>query len=156
MNHLIFSAVLTACLGIGGHQHTFKPHRPFQDPTKEYYYKEPSQLNFSQLYSWPALVLPHSLTSIAVYILTYYMICTQKDVLLVIGGIPNCYLAHWVPSVELVFPRILVIYTDGLSKKGFAAQHEGSKLEVNFNDWLEIWAAWLCDLQLASDQEVIP
>ncbi|KAJ9071149.1 hypothetical protein DSO57_1000154 [Entomophthora muscae] len=71
MNHLIFSAVFKAFLVIGGHQYT-QQHGPFNNPSGKYYYKEPAQLNSSERYSWPTLVLPHSIQSIAIYTCIYY------------------------------------------------------------------------------------
>ncbi|KAJ9056091.1 hypothetical protein DSO57_1036591, partial [Entomophthora muscae] len=73
MNHLIFSAVLTACLGIGDHQYNHQ-HGPFNKPPGKYYYKEPVQLNSSEQYFWPTLVLPHSTQSIAIYACIYYVL----------------------------------------------------------------------------------
>ncbi|KAJ9058334.1 hypothetical protein DSO57_1013385 [Entomophthora muscae] len=71
MNHLIFSAVLTACLGIGGHQYNHQ-HGPFNKSPGKYVYKEPAQLKSSEQYSWPTLVLPHSTQSM----MTVYPIMT--------------------------------------------------------------------------------
>ncbi|KAJ9087952.1 hypothetical protein DSO57_1027972 [Entomophthora muscae] len=73
MNHLIFSAVLIACLGIGGHQYNHQ-HGPFNKPPGKYIYKEPAQLNSSKQYSWPTLVLPHSTQSVAIYTCVYYVL----------------------------------------------------------------------------------
>ncbi|KAJ9086641.1 hypothetical protein DSO57_1001922 [Entomophthora muscae] len=73
MNHLIFSAVLTSCLGIGGHQYNHQ-HGPFNKPPGKYYYKEPAPLNSSEQYSWPTLVLPHSTQSVAIYTCVYYVL----------------------------------------------------------------------------------
>ncbi|KAJ9053867.1 hypothetical protein DSO57_1020308 [Entomophthora muscae] len=73
MNHLIFSAVLTACLGIGGHQHTHQ-HGPYNEPPHEYFYEEPAQLNSSEMYSWPTLVLPRSTQHVAIYTFVFYVL----------------------------------------------------------------------------------
>ncbi|KAJ9069894.1 hypothetical protein DSO57_1014024 [Entomophthora muscae] len=79
MNHLIFSAVLMACLGISGHQYN-QQHGPFNNSSGKYYYKEPAQVNSSKWYSWLTLVLPHSTQSVAIYTCIYY----------VITYLPNC------------------------------------------------------------------
>ncbi|KAJ9065618.1 hypothetical protein DSO57_1017549 [Entomophthora muscae] len=73
MNHLIFSAVLTACLRIGGHQHTHQ-HGPYNEPPHEYFYKEPAQLNSSEMYSWPTLVSPCPTQHVAIYTFVFYVL----------------------------------------------------------------------------------
>ncbi|KAJ9084114.1 hypothetical protein DSO57_1027661 [Entomophthora muscae] len=73
MNHLIFSAVLTACLGIGGHQYN-QPHGPFNNSSGKYFYKELGQLNSSNQYYWSMLILPHSAHSVAIYTCMYYLL----------------------------------------------------------------------------------
>ncbi|KAJ9049570.1 hypothetical protein DSO57_1023144 [Entomophthora muscae] len=73
MNHLIFSAILTACLGIGGHQHSHQ-HGPYNKPPDKYFYKEPAQLNSSKTYSWPMLVLSRSTQHVAIYSFVFYML----------------------------------------------------------------------------------
>ncbi|KAJ9084937.1 hypothetical protein DSO57_1018970 [Entomophthora muscae] len=73
MNHLIFSAVLTACLGVGGHQY-FHQHGPHNKLPNEYFYEEPVQLNSSETYSWPTLVLPHSTLHVAIYSFVFYVL----------------------------------------------------------------------------------
>ncbi|KAJ9055491.1 hypothetical protein DSO57_1003568 [Entomophthora muscae] len=73
MNHLIFSAVLTACLGIGGHQYTHQ-HGPYNKPPNKYFYKEPAQLNSSETYPWPTLVLPCSTQHVAIYTFVFYVL----------------------------------------------------------------------------------
>ncbi|KAJ9064037.1 hypothetical protein DSO57_1034662 [Entomophthora muscae] len=73
MNHLIFSAVLTACLGIGGQQYNHQ-HGPYNKLPDKYFYEEPAQLNSSKQYSWPMLVLPRSTQHIAIYTCVYYVL----------------------------------------------------------------------------------
>ncbi|KAJ9068983.1 hypothetical protein DSO57_1023191 [Entomophthora muscae] len=73
MNHLIFSAVLTACLGIGGHQYSHQ-HGPYNKPPDEYFYEEPAQLYSSETYSWPTLVLPRSTQHVAIYSFVFYVL----------------------------------------------------------------------------------
>ncbi|KAJ9049252.1 hypothetical protein DSO57_1026577 [Entomophthora muscae] len=73
MNHLIFSAILTACLGIRYHQYSHQ-HGPYNKLPNKYFYKEPAQLNSSKMYSWPTLVLPCSTQHIAIYSFVFYML----------------------------------------------------------------------------------
>ncbi|KAJ9076843.1 hypothetical protein DSO57_1022442 [Entomophthora muscae] len=73
MNHLILSAVLTACLGIGGHQHSHQ-HGPYNKLPDKYFYEEPAQLNSSETYSWPTLVLPRSTQHVAIYSFVFYVL----------------------------------------------------------------------------------
>ncbi|KAJ9054198.1 hypothetical protein DSO57_1017161 [Entomophthora muscae] len=73
MNHLIFSAVLTACLRIGDHQHTHQQ-GPYNKPPNKYFYKEPAQLNSSKTYSWPTLVLPCSTQHVSIYTFVFYVL----------------------------------------------------------------------------------
>ncbi|KAJ9074517.1 hypothetical protein DSO57_1005539 [Entomophthora muscae] len=87
MNHLIFSAVYTACLRIGGHQYN-QQHGPFNNPSGKYYYKKPAQLNSSKWYSWPTLVLPHSTQSVAIYTCIYYKLIRRIQA---IEAISSCH-----------------------------------------------------------------
>ncbi|KAJ9073450.1 hypothetical protein DSO57_1016497 [Entomophthora muscae] len=100
MNHLIFSAVLTACLGIGGHQYT-QQHGPFNNPSGKYYYKEPAQLNSSKQYSWPTLVLHHSTQSVAIYTCIYYVLTYFAGLSIDDDSLSNCDSAHRFPSFQL-------------------------------------------------------
>ncbi|KAJ9081582.1 hypothetical protein DSO57_1013111 [Entomophthora muscae] len=93
MNHLIFSAVLTACLGIGGHPH-YQPHEPFNDPNGKYFYKEPAQLNSSNQNSWPTLVFPHSTQSL----------CSVSEPLCVGDQGSRCHFRNEIGSGDL-WPR---------------------------------------------------
>ncbi|KAJ9054792.1 hypothetical protein DSO57_1010664 [Entomophthora muscae] len=74
MNHLIFTAVLTACLGIGGYQQGSEFFGPSPDGLGHDPYYDPGQLNSSQTESWPPLVSPHSTLSIAMYTFMYYIL----------------------------------------------------------------------------------
>ncbi|KAJ9055240.1 hypothetical protein DSO57_1005940 [Entomophthora muscae] len=74
MNHLIFTAVLTACLGIGGYQQGPEFFGPFSDGLGHDPYYNPGQLNSSQTGPWPPLVSPHSMLSIAMYTSIYYVL----------------------------------------------------------------------------------
>ncbi|KAJ9052866.1 hypothetical protein DSO57_1029855 [Entomophthora muscae] len=77
MNHLIFTAVLTACLGIGGYQQGSEFFGPSTEGLGHVPYYNPGQLNSSNTGTWLPLVFPHSTLSIAMYmsaycILTYF------------------------------------------------------------------------------------
>ncbi|KAJ9048989.1 hypothetical protein DSO57_1029161 [Entomophthora muscae] len=74
MNHLIFTAVLTACLGIGGYQQGSEFFGPSTDRLGHDPHYDPGQLNSSQTESWPPLVSPHSTLSIAMYMSMYYIL----------------------------------------------------------------------------------
>ncbi|KAJ9085705.1 hypothetical protein DSO57_1011407 [Entomophthora muscae] len=73
MNHLIFTAVLTACLGIGGYQQGPEFFGSSPEGLGHDYHYDPGQLNSSNTSSWPSLVSPHSTLSIAVYTSLYYV-----------------------------------------------------------------------------------
>ncbi|KAJ9072071.1 hypothetical protein DSO57_1030946 [Entomophthora muscae] len=74
MNHLIFTAVLTACLGIGGYQQGSKFFGPSQEGFGHDPHYDPGQLNLSHTGSWPPLVSLHSTLSIVVYTSMYYVL----------------------------------------------------------------------------------
>ncbi|KAJ9078617.1 hypothetical protein DSO57_1004881 [Entomophthora muscae] len=74
MNNLIFTAVLTACLEIRGHQPGPGTIGPFPEGLGQSYFEEPAQLNSSYGGSWPPLVSPHSTLHIAMYTSTYYIL----------------------------------------------------------------------------------
>ncbi|KAJ9054598.1 hypothetical protein DSO57_1012664 [Entomophthora muscae] len=74
MNHLIFTAVLTACLGIGGYQSGPELFEPSPEGLGQDSYYDPGQLNSSQTGPWPPLVSPHSTLSIAMYTFMYYIL----------------------------------------------------------------------------------
>ncbi|KAJ9055218.1 hypothetical protein DSO57_1039644 [Entomophthora muscae] len=74
MNHLIFTAVLTACLGIGGYQQGSELFGPSPDGLGHDSHYNPGQLNSSQTESWPPLVSPHSTLSIVMYTSMYYIL----------------------------------------------------------------------------------
>ncbi|KAJ9070093.1 hypothetical protein DSO57_1011924 [Entomophthora muscae] len=74
MNHLIFTAVLTACLGIGGYQQGSEFFGPSPDGLGHDPHYDPGQLNSSQTESWSPLVSPHSTLSIAMYTSMYYIL----------------------------------------------------------------------------------
>ncbi|KAJ9068644.1 hypothetical protein DSO57_1026526 [Entomophthora muscae] len=72
MNHLIFTAVLTACLGIGGYQQGSEFFGPSPEGLGHDPHFDPGQLNSSHTGHWSPLVSPHSMLSIAVYTTLYY------------------------------------------------------------------------------------
>ncbi|KAJ9088948.1 hypothetical protein DSO57_1017889 [Entomophthora muscae] len=74
MNHLIFTAVLTTCLGIGGYQQGSEFFGPSPDVLGHDPHYNPGQLNSSQTGPWPPLVSPHSTLSIVIYTFMYYFL----------------------------------------------------------------------------------
>ncbi|KAJ9089878.1 hypothetical protein DSO57_1008559 [Entomophthora muscae] len=127
MNHLIFSAVLTACLGIGGHQYQ-QLHGPFNDPSGEFFYKEPAQLNSSNQNSWPTLVLPHSTQSVAIYTFIYYVLMYftgnfgrynlhakvfqwMMTVYPIVTALTGFQVTNLVPYFAKILPQLLGLYT---------------------------------------------
>ncbi|KAJ9061437.1 hypothetical protein DSO57_1020787 [Entomophthora muscae] len=74
MNHLIFTAVLTACLGIGGYQQGSEFLGPSTEGLGHNPYYDPGQLNSSNTRPWPPLVFPHLTLSIAMYMSAYYIL----------------------------------------------------------------------------------
>ncbi|KAJ9090042.1 hypothetical protein DSO57_1006741 [Entomophthora muscae] len=74
MNHLIFTAVLIACLGIGGYQQGSEFFGPSPDGLGHDPHYNPGQLNSSQTGPWPPLVSPHSTLSIVMYTSMYYIL----------------------------------------------------------------------------------
>ncbi|KAJ9080623.1 hypothetical protein DSO57_1022896 [Entomophthora muscae] len=119
MNHLIFLAVLTAFLGIGGHQH-YQLHGPFNNPNGEYFYKEPAQLNSSNQYSWPTLVLPHSTQSVA---LTHakeaseWAVTAYKDTQLDLVSLSEVYCVN---SIALVWDVLEILSLKNILEMGQA------------------------------------
>ncbi|KAJ9088232.1 hypothetical protein DSO57_1025026 [Entomophthora muscae] len=74
MNHLIFTAVLTACLGIGGYQQRSELFGPSPEGLGHDPHYDPGQLNSSHTGSGPPLVSPHSTLFIVVYTSMYYVL----------------------------------------------------------------------------------
>ncbi|KAJ9087105.1 hypothetical protein DSO57_1036609 [Entomophthora muscae] len=95
MNHLIFSAVLTACLEIGGHQHSHQ-HEPYNKPPDEYFYEEPAQLNSSETYYWPTPVSP----------------APPSTLLIDDDNLSNCDSAHRLSSCQLGVPFGPINFTE--------------------------------------------
>ncbi|KAJ9066207.1 hypothetical protein DSO57_1011760 [Entomophthora muscae] len=126
MNHLIFSAVLTSCLGIGGHQYNHQQ-GPYNKPPEEYFYKEPAQLNSSKQYSWPTLVSPCSTQSVAIYTCVYYVLTyfasnfgrfnvhtkvfrCMMMVYPIVPALTGFQVANLVPYLAKILPHILGLY----------------------------------------------
>ncbi|KAJ9061823.1 hypothetical protein DSO57_1016758 [Entomophthora muscae] len=74
MNHLICTAVLTACLGIGGYQQGSEFFGPSPEVLGYDPHYDPGQLNSSHMGSRPPLVFLHSTLFIAVYTSMYYVL----------------------------------------------------------------------------------
>ncbi|KAJ9064029.1 hypothetical protein DSO57_1034741 [Entomophthora muscae] len=74
MNHLIFIAMLTACLGIGGYQQGPEFFGPSSEGLGHDPHYDPGKLNSSYSGSWPPLVSLHSTLSIVVYTSMYYVL----------------------------------------------------------------------------------
>ncbi|KAJ9060319.1 hypothetical protein DSO57_1032058 [Entomophthora muscae] len=74
MNFLIFTAVLTACLGIGGYQQGSELFGPSSEGLGCDPNYNPGQLNSSHTGPWPPLVSPYSTLSIAMYTSMYYIL----------------------------------------------------------------------------------
>ncbi|KAJ9077370.1 hypothetical protein DSO57_1017338 [Entomophthora muscae] len=74
MNHLIFTDVLTACLGIRGYQQGSEFFGPSPDGLGHDPHYDPGKLNSSQTVPWPPLVSPHFTLSIAMYTSMYYIL----------------------------------------------------------------------------------
>ncbi|KAJ9073005.1 hypothetical protein DSO57_1021225 [Entomophthora muscae] len=74
MNHLVFTAVLTACLGIGGYQQGSAFFGPSPKELGKDYHYDPGQLNSSHTGPWNPLVSPHFTLSIVVYTFMYYVL----------------------------------------------------------------------------------
>ncbi|KAJ9075890.1 hypothetical protein DSO57_1031301 [Entomophthora muscae] len=127
MNHLIFSAVLTACLRIGGHQYTHQ-HGPYNKPPNKYVYEEPAQLNSSETYSWPMLVLPRSTQHVAIctfifYVLTYFagnfgrfnvhtkVFRWMMVVYPIVTALTGFQVANLIPYLAKILPHFLGLYS---------------------------------------------
>ncbi|KAJ9089623.1 hypothetical protein DSO57_1010782 [Entomophthora muscae] len=74
MNHLIFTAFLTACLGIWGYQQGPKLFGPSPEGLGHDYHYDPGHLNSSKTGPWPPLVSPHLTLFIVMYTSLYYVL----------------------------------------------------------------------------------
>ncbi|KAJ9071213.1 hypothetical protein DSO57_1039241 [Entomophthora muscae] len=125
MNHLIFTAVLTACLGIGGYQRGSEFFGPSPEGLGHDFHYNPGQLNSSQTEPWPPLVSPHSTLSIAMYTSMYYILTYFVGSF----GRYNVHakILHWLMTVYPIFtvltgfqftsllPYILQVVPTGMS-----------------------------------------
>ncbi|KAJ9058421.1 hypothetical protein DSO57_1012449 [Entomophthora muscae] len=104
MNYLIFTAVLTAFLGIGGYQQGSEFFGPSPDGLGHDPHYNPGQLNSSQTGPWPPLVSPHSTLSIAMCtsMKLLKIQCTRKGLLLVDDCVPHHYRFDWIPARQPV------------------------------------------------------
>ncbi|KAJ9068373.1 hypothetical protein DSO57_1029330 [Entomophthora muscae] len=164
MNHLIFSAVLTACLEIEGHQYNHQ-HGPFNKPPGKYFYKEPAQLNSSKKYSWPTLVLPHSTQSVAIHTCIYYVItyfagnfgaitCTPRSfnecaVYPIVTALTGFQVANLVPYFAKILSQLLGLYTimvcrtqvncnTGKSPYELVYEHKPAIVSKKLEPWLSL------------------
>lgn len=102
----------------------------FHTPSEDYYYKEPAKLNSSKMYSWLALIFPHSTMSIVVYTLSYHVFtyfagnfdqfnvhvkvfCWILTVYPIVTLLTGLQVANLGPYLSKVLPHILSIYTHG-------------------------------------------
>ncbi|KAJ9057270.1 hypothetical protein DSO57_1024261 [Entomophthora muscae] len=69
MNYIIFTAVLTAYLGIGGHQQTNAQFGPEPQRPKGISYNEPTHLNPMVLYPWTPLASSRPTLNLATYVI---------------------------------------------------------------------------------------
>ncbi|KAJ9062305.1 hypothetical protein DSO57_1012099 [Entomophthora muscae] len=126
MNYLIFTAVLTACLGIGGYQQGLEFFGPSPDGLVHDPYYNPSQLNSFQTGPWPPLVSPHLTLSIAMYISAYYVLtyfarslgrynvhtkvfCWLMTVYPIVTALNGFQFANLLPYILQVIPTVLSI-----------------------------------------------
>ncbi|KAJ9087396.1 hypothetical protein DSO57_1033740 [Entomophthora muscae] len=128
MNHLIFTAVLTACLGIGGYQSGPEFFGPSPEGLGQNSYYTSGQLNSSQTGPWPPLVSPHSTLSIAMYTSMYYVLtyfagsfgrynvhakifCWLMTVYPIVIALTGFQFANLLPYFLQVIPTITGYYT---------------------------------------------
>ncbi|KAJ9066152.1 hypothetical protein DSO57_1012343 [Entomophthora muscae] len=128
MNHLIFTAVLAACLGIGGYQQDSEFFGPFPDGLGHDHHYNPGQLNSSQTKSWPPLVSPHSTLSIAMYMSMYYILtyfagsfgrynihakvfCWLMTVYPIVTALMGFQFTNLLPYILQVVPTVTGYYT---------------------------------------------
>ncbi|KAJ9085659.1 hypothetical protein DSO57_1011808 [Entomophthora muscae] len=130
MNHLIFTAVLTACLGIGGYQQGSGFFGPSPEELGHDPHYDPGQLNSSHTGPWPPLITPHSMLSIAVYTTMYYVwtyfarslgrynvhdkvFCWLMTIYPIITALTGFQFANLLPYLLQVVPTVLGYYTGG-------------------------------------------
>ncbi|KAJ9060808.1 hypothetical protein DSO57_1026856 [Entomophthora muscae] len=98
MNHLIFSAVLTACLGIGGHQHSHQhgltTNRPMSTSTRSQRSSTPPRCTPGPCWCCPA---PPS-----TWMMTVYPILT---------ALTGFQVSNLVPYLARILPHFMGLYT---------------------------------------------
>ncbi|KAJ9053877.1 hypothetical protein DSO57_1020185 [Entomophthora muscae] len=151
MNHLIFTAVLTACLGTGGYQPGPEFFGPSPDGLGHDPYYDPGQLNSSQTGPWPPLVFPHSTLSIAMYTSMYYILtyftrsfgrynvhakvfCWLMTVYPIITALAGFQFTNLPPYILQVVPTITGYYIN----IALVDEEQGSK-SGNKNDVASVW-----------------
>ncbi|KAJ9087982.1 hypothetical protein DSO57_1027599 [Entomophthora muscae] len=133
MNHLIFTAVLTACLGIGGYQQGSEFFGPSTEGLGHDPNYDPGQLNSSNNGPWLPLVSPHLTPSIAMYTFAYYILTYfagsfgrfnihtkvfrwLMTVYPIITALMGFQFANLLPYILQVMPTISGYYKGGVSR----------------------------------------
>ncbi|KAJ9071963.1 hypothetical protein DSO57_1032070 [Entomophthora muscae] len=128
MNHLIFTAVLTACLGIGGYQQGSEFFGSSPDGLDHDPHYNPGQLNSSQTGPWPPLVSPHSTLSITMYTSMYYILiyfgvsfgrynihakvfCWMMTAYSIVTALTGFQFSNLLPYILQVVPTVTGYYT---------------------------------------------
>ncbi|KAJ9076394.1 hypothetical protein DSO57_1026677 [Entomophthora muscae] len=128
MNHLIFTAELTACLGIGGYQPGSEFFGASPDGLVHDPHYNPGQMNSSQTGPWPPLVSPHLTLSIEMYtsmyyILTYFARSFRRynihakvfrwlmTVYLIVTALTGLQFTNLLPYILQVVPTVTGYYT---------------------------------------------
>ncbi|KAJ9074639.1 hypothetical protein DSO57_1004100 [Entomophthora muscae] len=136
MNHLIFIAVLTACLGIEGSQPGSEFFGPYPDGLGHDPHYNPGQLNSSQTGPWPPLVSPHSTLSIAMYTSMYYILtyfagsferynihakvfCWLMTVYSIITALTGFQFTNLLPYILQVVPTVTGYYSQADGPAGW-------------------------------------
>ncbi|KAJ9074636.1 hypothetical protein DSO57_1004437 [Entomophthora muscae] len=115
MNHLIFTAVFTACLGIEGYQQVSEFFGPSPDGLGHDPHYNPGQLNSSQTGPWTPLVSPHSTLSIAMsfgrYNVHAKVFCWLMTVYRIITALTGFHFTNLLPYILQVVPTVTGYYT---------------------------------------------
>ncbi|KAJ9074419.1 hypothetical protein DSO57_1006678 [Entomophthora muscae] len=133
MNHLILLSVLTACIGLGGHQSSFDQTVNMPGTTEDMFYKDQPQLASSNISSWPPLVSPRSTMSLAVYTSVYYFltyfygnfgrynvlskaVCWLMTIYPIVTALTRFQFFNLLPYLSQLMPHILMFYTQRQEK----------------------------------------
>ncbi|KAJ9059093.1 hypothetical protein DSO57_1005893 [Entomophthora muscae] len=128
MNHLIFTAVLIACLGIGGYQQGPDFFGPSPEGLGHDPHYGPGQLN-SYSGSWPPLVSPHSTLSIVAYTSMYYVFCWLMTIYPIITALTGFQFANLLPYLLQVVLTVTGYYNNWLQEalpRGITIGRKGS------------------------------